>query len=297
MKIGLIDVDSHNFPNLATMKISAYHKSIGDTVEWWMPFDTYDMVYKSKVFTFTPDIDTPINADTIVRGGTGYDLQNKLPQEIESMQPDYSLYPQYPEAYMFLTRGCPNNCEFCIVSKKEGRCSKQVADLKDFTADRKVIKLLDPNLLACKDREKILQQLAESKSEIDFTQSMDARFTDADITNLINKINVKEIHFAWDLMAQSESVLKGLKIYAKHAKRKPHGFYATVYVLVNFNTTLEENLYRIYKLREMKYNPYVMVYDKEHAPEEVLNLQRWVNNRKIWNQCKAFEDYGKAVNV
>lgn len=294
MKIGLLDVDSRHFPNLAQMKLSAWHKSQGDTVERWMAIDRYDIVYQSKVFTFTDDIDV-LNADTVVKGGTGYDLYNKLPDEVEAMQPDYGLYPEYPEAYGFLTRGCPNNCAFCIVSKKEGRCSKQVADVKEFKSDRKVIKLLDPNLLACKEREKLLQQLAESKTEIDFTQGMDARLVDTGTTQLINNIKVKEIHFAWDLMAQSELILKGLNLYARHAIRKPHGFYGTVYVLVNFNTTLEENLYRIYKLRDMKYNPYIMVYDKENAPETELNLQRWVNNRKIFNRCKTFDDYKKVV--
>ena len=132
--IGLIDVDGHNFPNLPLMKISAYHKQMGDDVEWWLPLNHYDKVYVSKVFTFTPDIETCINADEVVYGGTGYGLKNNLPDEIEHMYPDYSLYPELTKdtAYGFLTRGCPRACPFCIVAEKEGRKSVKVADLNEF---------------------------------------------------------------------------------------------------------------------------------------------------------------------
>ena len=136
MRIGLIDVDSHNFPNLALMKISAYHKARGDEVEWCIPLMHYDIVYQSKVFdeTYSPDIDWYPNADKVIKGGTGYGLDNKLPYEIEHMYPDYSLYPQLTEdtAYGFLTRGCPRGCEFCIVASKEGRKAYKVADLNEF---------------------------------------------------------------------------------------------------------------------------------------------------------------------
>ena len=136
MKIGLIDVDGHNYPNLALMKISAYHKAQGDTVEWCLPLDYYDIVYQSKVFdeTYSPDIDYIPNADKIVRGGTGYGLDNRLPDEVEHMYPDYSLYPDLTKdtAYGFLTRGCPRACNFCIVAEKEGRKSVKVADLQEY---------------------------------------------------------------------------------------------------------------------------------------------------------------------
>ena len=157
MKIGLIDVDGHNFPNLPLMKISAYHKQCGDKVEWVNLFEHYDRVYMSKVFTFTPDFEYCINADEIIKGGTGYDLHNKLPTEIENIYPDYSIYPEYNEAYGFLTRGCPRNCDFCIVGTKEGLCSRKVANLDYFWNGQKVIKLLDPNLLACKEHIDLLQ--------------------------------------------------------------------------------------------------------------------------------------------
>ena len=135
MKVGLIDVDGHNYPNLALMKISAWHKARGDTVEWWWGFGHYDRVYMSKVFdeTYTPDMPEPLNAYEIIKGGTGYGLDNKLPDEIEHIYPDYSLYPALTNdtAYGFLSRGCPRGCHFCIVAGKEGRRSVKVADLSE----------------------------------------------------------------------------------------------------------------------------------------------------------------------
>lgn len=145
MKIGLIDVDGHRFPNLALMRISAYHKARGDTVEWWWSdFVHYDIVYMSKIFSdsYSPDVPEPINADKVIKGGTGYAISmqggkevflkehdRELPPEIERMFPDYSLYPQYPFAVSMTSRGCPRGCAFCHVAAKEGRCARKVADM------------------------------------------------------------------------------------------------------------------------------------------------------------------------
>lgn len=137
MKIGLIDVDGHNFPNLALMKISAYHKQQGDKVEFVNFFEKYDKVYKTKVFTFSDDDYTVINAKEVIKGGTGYDLQNKLPSQIEFMYPDYDLYDIKNIAYGYLTRGCPRGCKFCIVQEKEGSKSYKVADLNQFWRGKK----------------------------------------------------------------------------------------------------------------------------------------------------------------
>ena len=168
MRIGLIDVDGHNFPNLALMRISTYHKSIGDTVEWWWSdFIHYDIVYKSKIFSdeYSKDVPDPLNADKVIKGGTGYcihledgievfDKSNNisLPPEIERCFPDYSLYPQYPYAVSMTSRGCPNNCAFCHVVPKEGRCSVKVANVEDFWCGQKEIKVLDPNITACREK-------------------------------------------------------------------------------------------------------------------------------------------------
>lgn len=299
MKIGLIDVDGHNYPNLALMKLSAWHKSQGDTVEWWWGWGQYDRVYMSKVFdeTYTPDIPEPINAAEIIKGGTGYGLDNRLPDKIEHIYPDYSLYPELTKdtAYGFLTRGCPRGCHFCIVAKKEGRKSSKVADLSEWWSGQKNIVLMDPNLLACPDHMELLDQLADSKAWVDINQGLDCRLLTEKNIGAINQLKLREIHFAWDYMKESQSVLRGLELYAGLANRKPHGQYGTVFCLTNYDTTMEENLYRIYTLRDMGYDPYVMIYDKPHAPREVRLLQRWCNNRLIFRSEPDFYKYNPKI--
>lgn len=290
MKIGLIDVDSHNFPNLALMKISAWHKKQGDTVEWCNLFKHYDRVYQSKVFddTYTPDLEYIPNADEIIKGGTGYDLDNILPVEIEHCYPDYSLYPELTKdtAFGFLTRGCPRACDFCIVAKKEGRCSVKVSDLSEFWSRQRFIKLLDPNILACREQTDLLQQLIDSNVQVDFTQGLDIRLTNEENIALINKIKVKEIHFAWD--NPKEDLEKYFKKYSNIAKHKPHGHFGTVYVLTNFNSSIDEDLYRINTLRGWNFDPYVMIYDKPNAPKQIRYLQRWCNNKIIFRSEPDF---------
>lgn len=296
MKVGLIDVDGHNFPNLPLMKLSAYHKMQGDSVEWYEPLFSGEMdrVYMSKVFTFTQDYTYCINAKEIIRGGTGYDYprgSEQLPEEIEHIYPDYELYGIKNEAYGFLTRGCPRNCQFCIVGKKEGLKSKKVADLREFWRGQKYIKLLDPNILAAKEHKDLLKQLADSGAWIDFTQGLDARLLTEENIELIKQIKIKNVHFAWDNIADEKVIVPKLKLFKEKTgldKRK-----ITVYVLTNFNSTLQEDLHRVYTLREIGAAPYIMIYEKQTAPKEIKDLQRWVNNRIIWysSETATFENY------
>ncbi len=305
MRIGLIDVDSSNFPNLALMKLSAHHKQQGDIVEWYQPFgERYDVVYMSKVFSFSPDYDLCVDADLVIRSGTGYciSLVNNrevfdkskntvLPTEIEHCFPDYQLYNITDTAYGFLSRGCPRGCDFCIVGKKEGRKSVKVADLSEFWNGQKNIVLLDPNILACKDWKDLLTQLADSKAYINFSQGLDIRLMTPEKIELLNRIKVKEIHFAWDRYEDKDIILPKLEEFAKLSKRKPHSHNSIVYTIVNFDTTFEQDLERIYTLREMGYWAYVMIYDKAHCEKKYKDLQRWVNNRVIFAKCERFEDY------
>jgi hypothetical protein len=295
MKIGLIDVDSHNFPNLALMKISAWHKSQGDTVEWFFPMSHYDKVYMAKVFDFTPDFETVINADEVIYGGTGYDLQKKLPDEIEHIYPDYSLYGIKNTAYGYLTRGCPRGCGFCIVGKKEGLKSYKVADLTEFWRGQREIVISDPNLLACKDRIELLQQLIDSKAWIDINQGLDIRFMDEEAAYMVNQLKLKMLHFAWDDMKQSDVIISNLTKFKQSTEFDFRRL--RVYVLTNFDTTEEQDLYRIYKLKELGYDPYLMIYDKQNAPKRLRKMQRWVNNKFIFRsgQAETFEDYLKGV--
>ena len=291
MKIGLVDVDSHRWPNLCLMKLSAYHKALGDTVEWWRPAGWYDLVYKSRVFTDTYSKDNIYiaNAGQVIRGGTGYGPGPNLLDTVEHTFPDYALYPQFPDtAYGFLTRGCPNHCPFCIVSGKEGRKSVQVADLSEFWSGQREIKLMDANLLACPDHERLLVQLAESRALVDFSQGLDIRLITPDNAALLNKVRTKAVHFAWDnpavdLTPYFQRFLDLTNIKNDRRRR--------VYVLTNFGSTHEQDLYRVNTLRAMGYDPYVMVYERPSAPAITRHLQRWVNNKRIFYSVPNFSDY------
>lgn len=295
--------DCHHFPSLPMMKLSAYHKSIGDTVEQYMPLNHYDLVYASKVFSFTEDIDDRciVQADEIKKGGTGYCISvengkevfdkskdDPLPKEIEHIYPDYDLFPEYKFAAGFLTRGCPRGCNFCIVGKKEGKCSKQVADLTEFWRGQKQIELLDPNILACREHEKLLIQLAETKARVNFNQGIDIRLVNLDNIALLNKIKMPVLHFAWD--NPDDDLTKYFRLFSEHTAVKSDRD-KIVYVLTNFGSTMDQDLYRIYTLRDLGFSPYVMIYQKQTATKELKRLQRWCNNRYIFRSCARFEDY------
>lgn len=287
LKLGLIDADGHNFPNLALMKLSAYHKALGWEVEFVNYWDDYDRVCISKVFDYSPD---PL-ADHVIRcasgeiiyGGTGWTegqrekgYVSKLKNEIEHIYPDYTLYPRYDYALGFLTRGCGRKCPWCIVNQKEGECNK-VADLDEFWNGQKEIKLLDPNLLAYRDREALLKQLIKSKASIDFTQGLDIRLCDKETIDLIKKVRVKRVHFAYDEMKHSGIIEASLTNFKKHTNWG-HGK-VSVYILTNFNTTLEEDLYRIEFCKSLDFTPYVMVYNKHLLKDGSIyfRLQNWTN--------------------
>lgn len=292
MRIGLVDVDGHNFPNLTLMKLSAWHKAHGDHVEMLFPMASYDRVYMSKVFSFTPDFNTCIDTKEIIKGGTGYDMSIRLPNEVESTYPDYNLYGITDTAYGYLTRGCPRNCPFCIVGEKEGLRSYKVADLEGFWNGQKHITLLDPNITACPDRIELLNQLAYSQAWIDFSQGLDIRFMTEDVARIINRMKIKMLHFAWDRRNEDERIIENLTYFKGITNLDFRRL--RVYVLVNYETTIEEDLYRIYKLKELGYDPYVMIFDKENAPREIKRMARWVNNKFIFRVCERFEDYQKG---
>lgn len=312
MRIGLIDVDGHNYPNLPLMKLSAYHKTQGDMVEWYDSwsglFSPYDKVYLSKVFSFTKDYELPIYAKEISRGGTGYcievvngkeifhkELNANLTYEIEHIYPDYSIYPDQTKdtAYGFLTRGCPRGCSFCIVKDKEGLCSKKVADLSEFWNGQKNIELLDPNILACKEWKGLLQQLIDSKAKVNFNQGLDIRMMNEEKAEMLSQIPIKAIHFAWDRYEDKNLIQPKFRQFRAKSKINPHDLQVYCIVGDRERRVLDSDLERIYWLRDNGFAPYVMIYEKDLLPKkhELLKLQRWVNNRFIFWKVKTFNEY------
>ena len=267
MKIGLIDVDSKGFPNLPLMKLSAYHKAKGDAVEWYNPLfsENLDRVYMSKVFSFTPD----------------YTIY-------------YDLIPETKTtAYGFLTRGCPRGCSFCHVATKEGQKSYKVADLKEFWHGQKNIELLDPNITGAKECIELFQQLVNSKACINFNQGLDVRLMTEEKARLIKLMKIKYIHMAWDRYEDKEIIIPKFKMFKEITqldKRK-----LIVYVLTNYNTTLDQDLERIYTLKNLGYWAYVTIYNKDALPKGHIlrKLQRYVNNRFIFESCASFDEYQK----
>lgn len=313
MRVGLIDVDGHNYPNLPLMKLSAWHKARGDSVEWYEPLFSghLDIVYMSKVFSFTPDYEYFIDADKIIKGGTGYaitlaegrEVYDKskdlnLPPEIEHIYPDYSLYPEKASdtAYGFLTRGCPRGCDFCHVAPKEGKCSIKVADLAEFWRGQKHIELLDPNILACSEWRDLLEQLIESKAGVNFNQGLDIRVMTEEKAETLSRIKTEAIHFAWDRYEDKELIQPKFKMFRQISKIRQKDL--QVYVLCGDRERkiLPEDLERIYWLRSNGYAPYVMLYNKNELPKdhELIKLQRWVNNRFIFWTVDNFDNYLKA---
>ncbi|MDD4685163.1 MAG: radical SAM protein [Bacteroidales bacterium] len=292
MKIGLIDVDGHNaFPNLALMKLSAFHKQRGDSVEFANAmFQNYDKVYKSKVFTFTLDDNEIYNCE-VIKGGTGYrDYTTVLPDNIEHICPDYDLYNS-DTAYGFLTRGCINKCEWCIVPDKEGKI-KANADIEEFMSNKKQAILLDNNVLASTHGLLQIEKIIRLGIRVDFNQGLDVRlaYSDKYILDLLSKVKwIRQIRFACDTLSQLEPLIKVTEELIKRGI-KPYRIF--VYVLIKKD--INDALAILNKLKEVGVVPFAQPYrdfDNKITPtKEQKNLARWCNHKAIFNTIE-FKGY------
>lgn len=300
MKVSLVDVDGHHFPNLALMKISAWHKSQGDTVDWYSPlFSQPDRIYASKVFTFTPDYTFYAATDPEpLKGGTGYDIKSKLRPEIDNMLPDYSIYPQYKHAIGFLSRGCIRNCDFCLVREKEGYIHAY-NDIERISSGRNIVVLMDNNFLA-NEEEFIREQLEKAismKLRIDFNQGLDCRLITDDNARLLSKIkwstakgNHSYIRFSCDHI----SVVNPLQKAIKTLRGKGYKGEFFIYFLAK---DVDETLERINRVLEIdrKIKPFVMpfrAFDNNTTNKELQRLARWCNMASIRNTC-SFKEYNR----
>ncbi len=292
MKVALIDVDS-KIPNLALMKLSAYHKARGDRVEFFTPlFSRPDLAHVSKVFTDSPDYEYWPDCE-IIKGGSGYDMKTELPPEIESLCPDYSLYG-IDYAMGFTTRGCIRRCPFCIVPEKEGKI-RAVADVYDFWTGQKNLMLMDNNLTAAPDHyERILKQLSREGIRTSFSQGLDIRLIDDHKAALLARVKLwkdKRIHFAFDSLDVEPAVRRGMACLLK-AGIIPRNI--SFYVLIGFDTTPEEDLYRVELLRSLGVSPFVMPYNRKDRYQKIFAC--WVNRPILFNAVK-WEDYEPAKSL
>ncbi|MBD5463980.1 MAG: radical SAM protein [Lachnospiraceae bacterium] len=254
MKIGLHDAEreylkNKHFPNYALMKISAWHKAQGDAIEWWNPLYKYDRVYSSKVFDFTP-VDPYLPEDAI-RGGTGYrdiPMSQTLPTEIDDIFPDYSIYPECDFAIGYLTRGCPNNCRWCVVPQKEGKIQPYRTWEKLVRQDTDKLVLMDNNILACEYGITQLESLIGSGYQIDLNQGMDARLVNDRVAHILSQLRwIRYIRFSCDQKAQIEPVKRTIELLGNYGV-KPYRVF--IYLLVT--TDIRDAAERVEALKEYK---------------------------------------------
>lgn len=293
MKIGLLAIDS-NYPNLALMKISSYHKRSGDEVEWYNPLEHYDKVYAAKVFTFTPGYGYFINAEDVEYGGTGFDIHKKLPDEIDRCTPDYSLYTTIDRrtAYGFLTRGCPNRCKWCVVPQKEGNIQPYM-DADDIVVEgRDKLVLMDNNVLASDYGLSQIEKIAEKGYHVDFNQGLDARLVTDDIARLLARVKwIKQIRFGCDTPGQIAECERATSLIDKYGYKGEYFFYCIL--LDDF----QESFNRVNHWREKgrRFLPHAQPYRNLNDPLQIIpqwqkDLARWADKKWIFRTCK-FEDF------
>lgn len=298
MRIAIHDADEDHFkhkkfPNYALMKISAWHKERGDTVEWWNPLDTYDRVYSSKIFDFTPE--NPYLPEDTVKGGTGYDVKSKLPQEIDDMFPDYSIYPECDYSIGFITRGCIRNCPWCVVPKKEGKITPYRTWKQLIRPDTNKLVLMDNNILACEYGIEQLKSLIGTEIKIDLNQGIDARLVDERVADILAQLKwIRFIRFSCDTAAQIESIKKVARLLQKRGVKTYNIF---IYLLVTKDIADAEN--RVDALRDIG----TIYAQAEQNPSKGITpnaAQKEFANRYVYSKryrIETWDDYCRRKNL
>ena len=293
MKIGLHDSDRTGFPNLALMKLSAYHKAQGDTVEWWIPMMQYDRVYSSKVFTFTPE--EPMLPTDTIKGGTGYGVYVDLPDEVDTIYPDYTIYPDCKHAIGFLTRGCIRACPWCVVPKKEGRIRPYSTWQEIKRPDSRDIVFMDNNVLACEHGINQIKDMIGQDVRVDFNQGLDARLITPEVAELLSKLKwIRFIRMSCDTDAMLDVVLRAIHLLEKNGV-KPYRVF--VYLLVQDIASAEKRALALRKAgAEVFAQPY-RDFEKNIEPtREQKAFARWVNRKEIFKTVQSFSEYkGSAI--
>ena len=292
MNIGILAVDS-NYPNLALMKISSYHKARGDNVEWYNPLCSYDKVYIAKVFSFTPDYGYYINADQVEKGGTGYDIKKVLLPEIDRMIPDYDLYNVDKNlAYGFLTRGCPNHCKWCVVPKKEGNIATYM-DIEEIAVNgRKNIILMDNNILASDYGLQQIEKIISMGVRVDFNQGLDARLATDDIARLLARVKwIKRIRFGCDTPGQIAECERATALIDKYGYKGEYFFYCIL--LKDFKEAFERVNH--WKKKGGRFLPHCQPYRDLNNPRQIIpqwqkDLAGWADKKWVFRSCE-FKDF------
>jgi hypothetical protein len=304
MRVLLVDADSQkDFPNLALMKLSAYHKAQGHDVDLIKgipdapPLVWYDKCYVSVLYFQNRDkaLDIAFQLPNCTIGGTGWDLETTLDPEIEFMMPDYSLY-DIDYSMGFTSRGCIRSCPWCVVPEKEGLTRDNMHVSEFMHPDHKKVVILDNNFLASPRCRENFEYLIENKIRVNFNSGLDIRLIDEEIAKLIKETKIRDwkfkttkYTFAYDLPKHKESVRKGIEIL-RDAGVNLHRDNCIFYVLVGYNTTPTQDLERVYWLKNQGVGPYIMRYNQVKGPDRILlHMSRWVN-RKLY-QFMDFADY------
>ncbi|WP_304473588.1 radical SAM protein [uncultured Desulfovibrio sp.] len=296
MKIALHNSDNMRFPSLPLMKLAAWHKAQGDTVEWFIPLmnDAYNRVYSSKVFSFTPD--EPNLPRDVIRGGTGYGLSANLPDAIEHIMPDYSLYPGFKASLGFTTRGCIRSCPWCVVPGKEGKIHAH-AELEEFLRpDCRDVVLMDNNILAHEHGIRQLERSITLGLRLDCNQGLDARLIAVDdaLARLLSRVRwSKSIRLACDHKSQMPAVESSVKAIRRHGGKR---YNFSCYVLVQ---DVEDALERIEFLRGLGVDPFAQPYrepgSKKVPAQNLLRLARWCNHKAIFKTVSWSQYQGGAA--